>query len=150
MGEYAGNWGNEAAVGNGCGNGVWNVAGGSAVPISSRTARLRSTEKDNDRTSARPYTDENGVRGTRLTGTMGTKRQRGDRSRVLLPSLRHACATLNLCYDLPSPCIRYVIETTRLSIRCACAGPGATRALWECQGAEQSVRVQRCAMGTYR
>jgi hypothetical protein len=37
VGEYAGNWGNEAAVGNGCGNGVWNVAVASAVPIFSRT-----------------------------------------------------------------------------------------------------------------
>jgi hypothetical protein len=33
VGEYAGNWGNEAAVGNGCGNGVWNVAVALAVPI---------------------------------------------------------------------------------------------------------------------
>ena len=33
----------------------------------------------------------------------------------------HACATLSLCNDLPSPCIRYLIETTRLSISlCAC------------------------------
>ena len=38
VGEYLGNWGNEAAVGNGCGNGAWNVAAALAIPTFCRTA----------------------------------------------------------------------------------------------------------------
>ena len=58
----------------------------------------------------------------------------------------HACATPFLCNDIASPCIRYVLETTRLSIRCAFTGPGATRVPWEHKSASERGRTRAKGM----
>ena len=62
----------------------------------------------------------------RVLPWMADSGQRGWRSHCV----RRACATLNLCNNLPSPCLRYVIETTRLGYSLGvCCGAARNRVM---------------------